>query len=62
MKNIINAICLPIVLFGAINYGLIGLFDLDILAYLGDPTLMKVAHVVIGLAGVGLATGWYGKK
>ena len=62
MKNMINMICLPIVLFGAINYGLIGLIDLDLLSYLRDGTLIKVAQIIIGLAGLGLATGFVSSK
>jgi uncharacterized membrane protein YuzA (DUF378 family) len=62
MKKIINFVCLPLVLFGAINYGLVGIFDYDVLALLSDATLIKIVQVLIGVAGVGLATGWFGEK
>ena len=62
MTNLLNKVCLPIVLFGAINYGLVGLFRLDLISYLGCPLLIRAAHIIIGLAGLGLITGWFGKK
>ena len=60
MNNFVSKACLPVVLFGAINYGLIGLLGLDLLSYLGS--LSRVAQILIGLAGLGLVTGWFGKK
>ena len=62
MKELINKICMPVALFGAINYGLIGLFSLDLLGYLSDSTLVQIAYIVIGVAGVGAAYGWFVKK
>jgi len=62
MKNFINWVCFPLVLFGAINYGLIGLFGVDLISYLHDLTVIRIVYVLIGAAGVGLATGWFGKK
>jgi uncharacterized membrane protein YuzA (DUF378 family) len=62
MKNIINLVCLPLVILAAVNYGLIGVFDYDVLSLLPDATLLKIVQVLIGIAGIGLATGWYGKN
>jgi uncharacterized membrane protein YuzA (DUF378 family) len=62
MKKIIDFVCLPLVLVGAVNYGLIAVFDYDILSILQDGAFIRIAQILIGVAGVGLATGWYGKK
>lgn len=39
---------------GAINWGLVGLFDFDLVAYLfvGYATVAKVVYVVVGVAGL----------
>jgi len=60
--SLLNKVCLPIALFGAINYGLIGLFNLDLLSYLRDGTLVVIAQVVIGVAGAFAALGLFGRK
>ena len=51
MINIINKVALPIALLGAINYGLIGLFRIDMLYYLSGSALQQAALVVIGVSG-----------
>ena len=45
-------LCLPII--GAINWGLVGIFDLDIVALVfGNMTLLsRILYTLIGLAGV----------
>ena len=52
--------CLALVLIGAINWGLIGIFDWDLVAAIfGDFSLISRAiYIAVGLAGVWmLATG-----
>ena len=62
IMNLLNKICLPIALFGAINYGLIGVFATDLLGYL-DGGLIQIAQIIIGIAGVFVACGMVsGKK
>ena len=60
--NLMNKVCLPIALFGAINYGLIGLGITDLLSFLHDGALVQIAQIVIGVAGAGVALGFFGKK
>ncbi|MDR3208356.1 MAG: DUF378 domain-containing protein [Rickettsiales bacterium] len=62
MKKIINMVALPIALFGAVNYGLIGLFGLDLLGYLDSSALVQFVQIIIGLAGVAVAFGFASKK
>ena len=57
MLNLINKICLPVALLGAINYGLIGLFGFDLLSYLDGRTLVQIAQIVVGVAGAVVFAG-----
>lgn len=56
MKTI-KIIALILVVIGALNWGLIGLFDLDVVSSLfGDmTTLSRVIYILVGLAGLVLA-------
>ena len=57
MMNLINKVCLPIAIIGAINYGLVALFAFDILSILNNGSLQFVAQVIIGVAGAIVAFG-----
>jgi len=62
IMNLINKISYPLVLLGAINYGLIGLFQTDLLTYLPSAWWVTAVQVLIGFAGVGVAVGLLGRK
>ena len=62
MLNFVNKIALPVALFGAINYGLIGLIGLDLISYLNDGMLIRIAYIIIGVGGVMVAAGIATKK
>jgi uncharacterized membrane protein YuzA (DUF378 family) len=56
---------LPAVLLvvGGLNWGLVGLFQFDLVAAIGGGTggaLARVIYIVVGLAGVYQAAGWRG--
>jgi uncharacterized membrane protein YuzA (DUF378 family) len=53
MKLKLLGIALILVIVGSINWGAIGLFGLDIVATLFgfSPTLVRILHSIIGLAG-----------
>lgn len=55
-----------LVFLGALNWGLVGVFDYNIIsAVLGNATLIKVAYVLVGLSAVYFAftsSGLFGKK
>lgn len=61
MNKFLNAVCLPLVLFGALNWGLVGALRFDIIGeLLGASLAARIVQVAIGLAAVGLLTGWFG--
>ncbi len=50
-----DKIALALVIIGALNWGLIGLFNLDLVAALfGGPnaTLSRIVYTLVGLAGI----------
>ena len=52
---IVNKIALALVILGAINWGLVGLFSFDLVAWIaGGPTaiLARIIYIVIALAGI----------
>ena len=63
--NIVDSLAFILVLIGAINWGLVGLFSLDVVALIfGDMTLLsRIIYIVIGAAAVYLVvfTTKYGK-
>ena len=55
MMNIINKIALILVIIGALNWGLVGLFSFDLVAWItgGPATLLaRIIYVIIALAGI----------
>ena len=52
---IVNKIALVLVILGAINWGLVGLFSFDLVAWIaGGPAaiLARIIYIVIALAGI----------
>lgn len=54
--NPFTAICFILVIIGALNWGLVGLFRFDLVAaLLGDmTTASRAVYVLVGLAAIGL--------
>lgn len=52
--NILQKICLCLTIIGAINWGLIGLFNFDLVAAIfGDMTMMsRIIYSIIAVAGL----------
>ena len=52
--NILQKICLCLTIIGAINWGLIGLFNFDLVATIfGDMTMMsRIIYSIIAVAGL----------
>jgi hypothetical protein len=52
--KILNAIALALVVIGGINWGLVGLFDLDLVAALfgGVEVLANLIYVLVGVAAI----------
>ncbi len=52
--KLLNCFCLTIVIIGAINWGLIGFFDFNLVSALfGDSTLFsRIIYGLVGLSGL----------
>jgi hypothetical protein len=57
MKKVIDLIALVLVIVGGLNWGLVGLFDLDLVAALFGmgSVLAKIVYVLVGLSALWLA-------
>jgi uncharacterized protein len=52
--KVLNWIALILAIVGAVNWGLVGLFNLDLVALiLGSiPVLAKLVYILVGLSGI----------
>ena len=52
--KVLNAIVLTLIVIGAINWGLIGLFNFNLVSYLfGSLTsISRIIFILVGLAGI----------
>jgi len=59
--KLLNCIALTIAIIGAINWGLIGFFSFNLVAFIfGDMTLLaRIIYALVGLSGLYLIT-FYG--
>lgn len=50
----LQKICLFLTIIGAINWGLIGLFDFNLVTFIfGDATVLtRIVYTIIGIAGI----------
>ena len=53
--NIFKAVTYTLVLIGALNWGLIGAFNFDLVAFIfGDMSILaRIIYTIVGLAAVG---------
>jgi len=55
LNMLINKIALALVIIGALNWGLVGLFSFDLVAWIGGGTgsiLARIIYVIVALAGI----------
>lgn len=55
LGSIIDKICLVLVVVGSINWGLVGIFQFDLVAWLfggTDAIISRIIYTVIALAGI----------
>ena len=53
MMKVLNWIAIILVIIGAINWGLVGLFGVDLVALLlSASVLAKAVYILVGLAGI----------
>ncbi|KYH29866.1 MULTISPECIES: DUF378 domain-containing protein [Clostridium] len=52
--SLIDKISLLLIIIGAINWGLIGLFDFNVTKFVFSfiPSLQRIIYIVIGLSGI----------
>lgn len=57
----LNLVAFILVIVGAINWGLVGLLNLDLVGALfgAGSGLTKIVYILVGLAGVYGAVKWY---
>jgi uncharacterized membrane protein YuzA (DUF378 family) len=59
--NVLQKIALAILIIGGINWGLIGLFDFNLVGFLFDgisPIISKVIYSLVGVAGIVSIITW----
>ena len=55
MNMLINKIALALVIIGALNWGAVGLFSFDLVAWISGGTgsiLARIIYVIVALAGI----------
>ena len=55
MMNVINKIALILVIIGALNWGLIGLFSFDLVAWISGgaaTVLARIIYTIVAVAGI----------
>lgn len=52
MNAWLNMLALVLVIVGALNWGLVGLANVDLVQYLSHPMLIKGAYILVGLSAV----------
>jgi uncharacterized membrane protein YuzA (DUF378 family) len=50
--NILQRIALIVVIIGALNWGLIGLFDFNLVGFIFDPLSVVISRIIYALVGV----------
>ena len=58
MNKLIDSCALAIAIIGAVNWGLIGIFQFDLVAFLfGDMSwLSRIVYILVGISGLYLIT------
>ncbi len=54
MMQIIQKIALVLIIIGAVNWGLVGLFDFNLVASLfgAESIITKIIYILVGIAGI----------
>ncbi|MBQ2891825.1 MAG: DUF378 domain-containing protein [Bacilli bacterium] len=50
--HIVRKICLVLVIIGALNWGLIGLFDFNLVSFIFDSLSVVISRIIYSLVGV----------
>jgi uncharacterized membrane protein YuzA (DUF378 family) len=57
----LDQVAMVLVVVGAINWGLVGLLDMNLVASLGEG-LAKIVYILVGVSGVYVLYTWMNKK
>lgn len=53
MRGLVNYVLKPLTLIGAINWGLVGLFNFDLVAFLFGPSILSsIVYSLVGISAV----------
>lgn len=53
MRGLVNYVLKPLTLIGAINWGLVGLFGFDLVAFLFGPSILSsIVYSLVGISAV----------
>ncbi len=58
----LDTVAMLLVVVGALNWGLYGLLGVNMVESLLGMTLAKIVYLLVGVAGLLVLWGWYGKK
>ena len=59
MEKLINYVCKPLVLIGALNWGLVGGFNFNLVeVLLGTGILAKIVYMLVGISALGVMYGY----
>lgn len=58
----LDTVAMLLVVVGALNWGLMGLLGVNVVDSLLGMSLAKIVYILVGLAGLLVLWGWYGKK
>lgn len=58
----LDTVAMILVVIGAINWGLVGLLNLNVVEMVLGMSLAKIVYILVGVAGVLVLWGWYSKK
>lgn len=58
----LDTVAMILVVVGAINWGLVGLLNLNVVEMVLGMSLAKIVYILVGVAGVLVLWGWYSKK
>lgn len=50
--HIVRKICLVLVIIGALNWGLIGLFDFNLVSFIFDSLSVVISRIIYSLVGI----------
>ena len=58
----LDTVAMILVVVGALNWGLVGLLNLNVVEMVLGMSLAKIVYILVGVAGVLVLWGWYSKK